>query len=190
MMERPWPERSPRAVSPPRPVRPSRRLSLARQCLRRAWPAGGRDRGGGPRAPESTGAGRDRVRGSAGGDESGLGQEAHPEASGGAEPDFIPGPWRVLRGCSSSPWSLPGAHFPAHRREGSEGACKCPVRPAESRSRREDCWQGTALKGRASLYLHYWITTEYKPLTADCICLLLPVFGAAGTVLGSSLLAL
>lgn len=25
MMERPWPERSPRAVSPPRPVRPSRR---------------------------------------------------------------------------------------------------------------------------------------------------------------------
>lgn len=72
MTERPWPERSPRAVSPPRPVRPPRRLSLVGQCARRA----GRPRGG-PRALESAGAGWDRVRGSAGGDESGLGREAH-----------------------------------------------------------------------------------------------------------------
>ncbi|XP_022347962.1 pH-response regulator protein palI/prr-5-like [Enhydra lutris kenyoni] len=40
--------------------------------------------------------------------------------------DFIPGPWRVLRSCDSPPWNLPGAHFPAHRREGGDGACKRP----------------------------------------------------------------
>ncbi|XP_030876589.1 formin-like protein 7 isoform X2 [Leptonychotes weddellii] len=44
--------------------------------------------------------------------------------------------------------NLPGAHFPAHRREGGDGACKRPVRLPAARSRLEDCGQGTALVSR------------------------------------------
>nr|XP_044615108.1 uncharacterized protein LOC123281107 [Equus asinus] len=114
-------ELSARAVSRPQPVRPSRRPSHVRQRLPagrpREEPRAGRGRQSRWSWPGSrrrkTGSGRGRSRGRRRADQS----QGAGEGSRGPR-GLHPRTWRVWRGYSSPSWTLPGACFPEHWREG------------------------------------------------------------------------